>query len=140
MFEVGQRVWDVVRGEGVVDAIASNTPYPILVKFAAGGVTTYMTNGKSHVNNKNPSIYPYLVEVVRKVVKPSINWDAVDERFNYLAVDADGSAHLYGDEPELCLTSKEWVSKDPHKHCTEGLFKVENLGLCDWKDSLIART
>ena len=23
---------------------------------------------------------------------------------------------------------------------TEGLFKVENLGLCDWKDSLITRT
>lgn len=140
MFEVGQKVWDVVRGEGVVEAIESDTPYSVVVEFVTGGRDTYMTNGKCHVNDKNRSLYPYPVEVVKKVAKPSINWDAVDERFNYLAVDADGSAYLYGDEPELCLTFNEWVERGPDKHYTEGLFKVENLGLCDWKDSLITRT
>ena len=76
MFEVGQKVWDVVRGEGVVVAIGSNTPYPVAVEFVTGGgvVVTYMTNGKSHVNNTNPSLYPYPVEVVSRVVRKTIDW------------------------------------------------------------------
>lgn len=143
MFKVGQRVWDVVRGRGVVDAIRSETPYPVLVKFAAGGGDNYTMSGKSHVKHENRSLYPYPVEVVKKVVKevvkPSINWEAVDARFNYLAVDADGSAYLYRDMPELCLIFSEWVTRSTGSQCTEGLFKVENLGLCDWKESLVDR-
>ena len=99
MFKVGQKVWDVVRGRGIVDAIESETPYPISVKFADEGGGTYMTNGKSHVNNKNPSLYPYPVEVAKKVVRPTINWSHVHTKYRWLAKEPNGSHWLYEKQP-----------------------------------------
>ena len=99
MFKVGQTVWDVVRGEGVVAAIESEAPYPLAVKFADGGGCTYTMNGKSLVSYKNRSLYPYPIEVVKKVVKPSINWEHVQDKYKFLAQDANGNAWLYWEKP-----------------------------------------
>ena len=134
MFEVGQKVWDVVRGEGVVDAIESETPYPLVVKFAAGGGDTYMTNGKSHVNNKNSSLYPYPVEVVKKVVRPVIDWSHVHSKYRWLAKDPVGSYWLYEKQPYE--TDCGWKSENGDCICADG-FATLSPGFCDWEDSLI---
>ena len=136
MFEVGQKVWDVVRGEGVVDAIESETPYPINVKFADGGGDTYMTNGRSHVNNKNRSLYPYPVEVVKKVVKPSINWEHVRDKYKFLAQDANGNAWLYWEKP--LMGDGRWLAS--RGDCSEAdSYASYTPGIVDWKHSLIVR-
>ena len=134
MFEVGQRVWDVVRGEGVVDAIESETPYPINVKFADGGGDTYMTNGKSHVNYENRSLYPYPVEVAKKVVRPVIDWSHVHSKYRWLAKDPDGSYWLYEKQPYE--TDCGWKSENGDCTCADG-FATLSPGFCDWEDSLI---
>ena len=136
MFEVGQKVWDVVRGEGVVDAIESETPYPLVVRFVYGGGYTYTTNGKSLVSYKNRSLYPYPVEVVKKVVKPSINWEHVSSEFNYLAEDADGGVFLYEDKP---FTATETWTVDNGELAEAHMLASYTKGACDWKESLIER-
>ena len=134
MFEVGQTVWDVVRGRGVVSTIDSETPYPINVKFADGGGDTYMTNGKSHVNYENRSLYPYPVEVVKKVVRPVIDWSHVHSKYRWLAEDPDGSYWLYEKQPYK--TDYGWKSENGDCICADG-FATLSPGFCDWEDSLI---
>ena len=134
MFKVGQKVWDVVRGVGVVDAIGSETPYPINVRFAGGGGDTYMMGGKSHVNNKNPSLYPYPVEVAKKVVRPTINWSHVHTKYRWLAKEPSGSHWLHEKQPYK--TDYGWKSEDGDCTCADG-FATLSPGFCDWEDSLI---
>ena len=134
MFEVGQTVWDVVRGRGIVDAIESETLYPINVKFADGGGDTYMTNGKSLVSYKNRSLYPYPVEVVKKVVRPTIDWSHVHTKYRWLAKDPSGSHWLHEKQPYK--TSCGWKSEDGDCTCADG-FATLSPGFCDWEDSLI---
>ena len=144
MFEVGQKVWDVVRGEGVVYAIESETPYPVVVKFSDGGKGTYMVDGKSNVNNKNPSLYPYPVETIkkvtkpsiRKVTKPSINWDHVHENYMFLSRDADGRAWLYMEEP---MAGGSCWNTAGSVYARANSYASFSPGTCDWKDSLVVR-
>ena len=136
MFEVGQKVWDVVRGEGVVSTIDSETPYPICVKFADGGGCTYTTNGKSLVSFKNSSLYPYPVEIVSRVVRPTIDWSHVHSKYQWLAKDPDGSHWLYEEQP--IQTRYGWESKEGDCTCADG-FATLSPGSCDWEDSVIAR-
>ena len=44
-WEVGQVVWDVLYGKGVVEEVHSGCPYPVEVKFA-DDFRTYTTDGK----------------------------------------------------------------------------------------------
>lgn len=136
MFEVGQKVWDVVRGVGVVAAIESETPYPLIVRFAGGGGCTYMMSGKSHVTYENPSLYPYPVEVVRRVVRPTIDWSHVHIKYQWIAKDPDGSHWLYEEQP--FQTRYGWESKGGDCTCADG-FATLSPGYCDWEDSVIAR-
>ena len=136
MFEVGQRVWDVVRGVGVVAAIESEAPYPLTVKFADGGGCTYTTNGKSLESYKNRSLYPYPVEVVKKVVKPSINWEHVRDKYKFLAQDANGNAWLYWEKP--LMGDGRWLAS--RGDCSEAdSYASYTPGIVDWKHSLIVR-
>ena len=137
MFEVGQKVWDVVRGAGVVAAIESETPYPLIVRFAGGGGDTYMMSGKSHVTYENPSLYLYPVEVVKKVVRPTIDWSHVHTKYRWLTKEPSGSHWLYEKQPYK--TDYGWESEDGDCICADG-FATLSPGFCDWKDSLIART
>ena len=134
MFEVGQTVWDVVRGEGVVAAIESEAPYPLIVKFADGGGCTYTTNGKSLVSYKNRSLYPYPVEVVSRVVRPTIDWSHVHVKYRWIAKDPDGSHWLYAEQPTQ--TRYGWKSENGDCICADG-FATLSPGFCDWEDSLI---
>ena len=136
MFEVGQKVWDVVRGEGVVARIISSQVYPVIVKFSCGGNRGYTMSGEYHEDHVNPSLYPYPVEVIKKVTKPSINWEHVRGEYKFLVQDEDGNSWLCCEKPELdvdgwdvtqgeCSTVYSYASYTP--------------GTCDWKDSLVAR-
>ena len=136
MFKVGQKVWDVVRGEGVVVSVDSHPDYPVIVTLGSGVTESYTADGKYISDHTNTSLYPYPVEVIRKVSKPSINWEHVRGEYKFLAQDEDGSAWLYCEKPELdidgwdvtqgeCSTVYSYASYTP--------------GTCDWKDSLVAR-
>lgn len=136
MFEVGQKVWDVIAGGGTVDRIYKGYTYPVLVKFTDGGKGAYTTDGKEHENHEVPTLYPYPVEIVKKITKPSINWEHVRGEYKFLAQDVDGSAWLYWEEPKLCDVGwyaelGDFALADSHVSYTTGT--------CDWKDSLVAR-
>ena len=136
MFEVGQKVWDVVRGGGRVVRVDSSLNYPVIVKFVCGGNHSYTVDGKSHEAHENPSLYPYPVETVKKVTKPSINWEHVRDDYNYLSQDANGNAWLYWEKPEL--SEDHWIATEGE--CAEANSHVSYIpGTCDWKDSLVAR-
>ena len=137
MFKVGQKVWDVLCGEGVVvDVRKCVCNYPVVVSFDSGRRESYTTDGKCKEEHEKPSIYPYLIEVIKKVKKPSINWEHVRIEYKFLAQDIDGSAWLYCEEPELGEVGwyaelSDFALADSHVSYTPGT--------CDWKDSLVAR-
>ena len=139
MFKVGQKVWCAIYGEGLVERFCDGL-YQVHVNFKNGKVILYTSDGYIDVRFGNQTLFHYPVKIVRDKsvsIKPSICWEAVDTKFNYLAVDADGSAYLHGGMPVLWPELSLWRSQCSQR--TEGLFKVENLDMCDWKDSLVKR-
>ena len=64
MFKVGQKVWDVVRGEGVVTDILKFEEYPVIVVFN-NEEDSYTTEGKFFKNDAHPSLYPYEPKIVK---------------------------------------------------------------------------
>ena len=68
--------------------------------------------------------------------KPSINWDHVGGKWNYLAVD-DGYTFLYSNKPEAGRES--WCSEGNCYSISTGIYASYNSGDCSWEDSLIQR-
>ena len=64
MFKVGQKVWDVVRGEGVVTDILKWEEYPVLVEFDDED-ECYTAEGKYREDYAFPSLYPYEPKIVK---------------------------------------------------------------------------
>mgnify|MGYP003534318373 FL=1 len=64
MFKVGQKVWDVVRGEGVVTDILKWEEYPVLVEFDDED-ECYTADGKYREDYAFPSLYPYEPKMVK---------------------------------------------------------------------------
>ena len=137
MFKVGQKVWCVIFGEGVVrNILASDTRFPLVVEFN-GKWECYTLDGK-YLLNTAQTLFPRPTEIVKKVVKPSINWDHVHGKYNYLAADDMGNAWLYGKEPTIDDDNGYWdvelgefVLADTHVSYVPGT--------CDWKESLVKR-
>ena len=102
MFKVGQKVWCLIYGQGVVEEIlhASEGTYPVEVKFNDDFTVFYTADGKFY-NQGNVTLFPYPVEVIKSVTKPSIDWSHVSSEYNYLAQDSNGDGYLCGKEP-LC--------------------------------------
>lgn len=136
MFEVGQKVWDVLYGEGVVSRIGGTYIYPVLVKYIDGGEGTYTSDGREHENHTIPAIYPYPVEIIKKVTKPSIDWNHVHNKFKWVAQDSEGGCWLYEDKP--VEGEGEWKCSSGDCTPAEGFISLIP-GTCDWKDSLVAR-
>lgn len=136
MFEFKQKVWCVMFGAGVVrDILASDTRFPVVVEFN-DKLGCYTPDGKYALNTAQV-LFPYPVEVIKKVTKPSINWDHVHSKFKYLAQDADGSAWLYAEKPQINHSS-HW-SGVLGGHAKAESHATYDPGTCDWKDSLIER-
>ena len=64
MFIVGQKVWDVVRGEGVVTGIDKDEAYSVNVEFA-DEEEFYAADGRYRENDAHPSLYPYEPKIVK---------------------------------------------------------------------------
>ncbi len=64
VFHVGQKVWDVVRGEGVVTDILKWEEYPVLVEFDDED-ECYTADGKYREDDVRPSLYPYEPKIVK---------------------------------------------------------------------------
>lgn len=136
MFKVGQKVWCVMFGEGVVTSVLpEGAKYPVEVNFGGGVYDHYTIDGK-YTPNATQTLFPYPVEIVKKVAKPSINWEHVDSKFNYLAEDSNEDAFLYEKEPFITMTafgSRGGEIAEVH------MFASYVKGTCDWKESLVKR-
>ena len=101
-----------------------------------GKLECYTLDGK-YVLNTAQVLFPHPVEVIKKVTKPSINWEHVDSKFEYLAEDSNGGAFLYGKEP-FATADYDWCAQSDET--VEAIvFASYTPGTCDWKDSLIKR-
>lgn len=136
MFKVNQPVWDVMFGEGVVTKFSTGeTRYPLVVEFPGTSVEHYTLDGKYMVYAAQ-TLFPYPVEIAKKVIKPSINWEHVDSKFKYLAEDPCGSAFLYEEKPFTALTS--WGIQGGEA-VEAFMFASYAKGTCDWRESLVKR-
>ena len=136
MFEVGQKVWDILHGEGTVLRADETYTYPVRIKFANGVECTYTLDGKYCDEHTIPALYPYPVEVVKKMTKPTVSWDHVNSRYNYLAQDKEGTCWVYENIP--IPREVEWTSSRGDctpADCLQSLVP----GTCSWEDSLVER-
>ena len=137
MFEVGQKVWDVVRGEGVVEDVREClSTYPVVVGLGSGRYESYTLEGRYAEYDENISLYTHPVEVIKKVTKPSINWEHVRGEYKFLAQDVNGKAWMYCTEPGIgedhwFTTSGECAKAHSYASYTPGT--------CNWEDSLVTR-
>ena len=137
-FYVGQKVWCVLFGEGVV-AQSTHDMYPVKVKFKTGDVKTYTREGYMYINCRNQSLFPRPVKIVQddSATKPSIDWSHVKEDYKWLSVNANGSADVYEYEPKVG-GGGYWCNPKGGSNKVNGLASYVP-GTCDWKDSLVKR-
>ena len=141
MFRVGQKVWCVSFVPGTVTEV-NNRPIArysdIAVRFVRDNlVATFTPDGRPHVK-ADVCLFPYPVKVVRddEHRKPSIDWEHVSSKFNYLAEDADGGVFLYEDKP---FTDTEAWTVDYGELAEAHMLASYTKGTCNWKESLIER-
>lgn len=138
MFIENQTVWCAMFGKGVVARInPKGAKFPVVVKFDGLMERCYSLEGKyEQLYATQPTLFPYPIEIVKKVTKPSIDWSHVSEEFQYLAMDENGRHHLFAVKPTL--TASEWTMRALYTEA--GHFASFIPGTCDWKDSLVERT
>ena len=138
MFKVNQKVWCAIYGAGVVARIREGeVDYSVVVLFKSTGdenVITYTADGKYHCTG-NVTLFPYPIEIVKAVTKPTIDWNHVSPEYNYLAQDSNGDGYLCGKNPH-CM-AYTWSMESPYIRATT--FTSYEPGTCDWKDSLVER-
>lgn len=136
MFKENQTVWCAIYGAGVVYSIRQGyeVDYSVTVKFSDDLFVGYTADGQYDMKG-NVTLFPYPVEIVKAVTKPSIDWSHVSEDFKYLAMDENGLHHLYGEKP--LQGSSHWATNITYIHADH--FTSFTPGTCDWKDSLVKR-
>lgn len=123
-------------GEGEVTQILNNGgTYPLLVEFPGKRVEGYTLDGKFRADARQ-TLFPHPVEVIKKVTKPSINWEHVASKFNYLAEDSCGTAYLYEEEPFI---SRAAFGSRGGEAIEAFMFASYKKGTCNWKESLVKR-
>ena len=139
MFTEGQEVWCAIYGAGVVKRIRqeSGVEYPVIVLVNSNSddesVVTYTNDGKYHKGG-NVTLYPYPVEIVKAITKPSIHWDQVSPEYGYLLQDSDGEGYLCSEKPTRAESG--WFVSS---YIPANAFSSYKSGSCDWKDSLVKR-
>ena len=94
MFQVGQKVWDVVRGEGVVTDILKWEEYPVIVEFD-GEEESYATDGKYREDYAFPSLYPYEPKIVKAEGNEETPFFSVFEKGDLVQVKFVGSEEIH---------------------------------------------
>ena len=138
MFKKGQKVWDAMFGPGeVLEILTNGATFPVIVRFGPdAGVVYFALDGK-HLAFATRTLFPYPVEIVKKVTKPSIDWSHVKDKYKWLAVNANGCASMYEDEPKVG-DGGYWYNPKGGSNMVNGLVSYVP-GTCDWKDSLVKR-
>lgn len=138
MFIENQTVWCAMFGKGVVARIShKGAKFPVVVNFGGLMERCYSLEGKyEQLYATQPTLFPYPIEIVKKVTKPYINWEYVDSKFKYLAEDSNGVAFLYEKEPFSTMTA---FSNGGGAFAEVCMFASYLKGTCDWKESLIKR-
>ena len=136
MFEKDQKVWCAIYGAGVVTEIyrASAGTYPVEVRFNNGRTCVYTSDGK-YCADSSIVLFPYPIEIVKAIAKPSIDWSHVSEDFQYLAMDSGGLHHLFAEKPEPIAV--EWTTYALYIYAEH--FASFTPGTCNWRDSLVKR-
>ena len=137
MFKVGQKVWCLIYGQGVVAEVDGENAcgsYNVIVKFNDDFSISYTSDGKYHETG-NVVLFPYPIEITKAITKPSIDWSHVSEDFQYLAMDSGGLHHLFTEKPEPIAV--EWTTHALYIYA--GHFASFIPGTCDWRDSLVKR-
>ena len=94
MFRVGQKVWDVVRGEGVVTDILKWEEYPVIVEFD-DEEEFYTTDGKYREDDVRPSLYPYEPKIVKADGNEDTPFIPVFEQGDLVQVKFVGSEEIH---------------------------------------------
>ena len=94
MFQVGQKVWDVVRGEGVVTGIWEGETYSVNVELA-NEEEYYTTDGKYREDDVHPSLYPYEPKIVKADGNEDTHFIPVFEEGDLVQVKFVGSEEIH---------------------------------------------
>ena len=94
MFQVGQKVWDVVRGEGVVTDILKWEEYPVIVEFD-DEEECYTADGKYRRDYAFPSLYSYVPEIVKSESNENTSFIATFEQSDLVQVKFVGSEEIH---------------------------------------------
>ncbi len=137
MFEVKQKVWDTVFGPGEVVRFLTGTQFCVVVRFGVDGFREYFTLDGKHQSSAMQTLFPYPVQVVKKDEKPSIDWDHVDPKYEYLARDSFGYGWLYSEKP--VPDEKIWGVPEGKYALLADDYASYVPGTCDWWDSLVKR-
>ena len=145
MFKKGQTVWCLIYGQGVVTEVDEDyidedrieDTYSVFVKFQNNDDhlnISYTNDGRYRLEG-NVTLFPYPVEVVRTITKPSIDWSHVSPEYNYLAQDSYGRGYLCAKKPHRMSTA--WSMETPYVRAAA--FTSYEPGACNWTDSLVKR-
>ena len=140
MFIENQTVWCAMFGKGVVARInPKGAKFPVVVNFGGLMERCYSLEGKyEQLYATQPTLFPYPIEIVKKITKPSIDWDHVAPKYKYLSEDSGGIAFLYDEEPYVASDASAWYAQGDEVVEADG-FASYTKGTCDWKDSLVKR-
>ena len=94
MFQVGQKVWDIVRGEGVVTEVLEFEEYPVIVAFN-NEEDSYTTEGKYLENDAYPSLYPYEPKIVKAESNEPTSFIPTFEQGDLVQVKFVGSVEIH---------------------------------------------
>ena len=94
-FQVGQKVWDVVRGEGVVSDILKWEEYPVIVEFDCGEEECYTADGKYREDYALPSLYTYEPKIVKANGNEGTPFIATFEKGDLVQVKFVGSEEIH---------------------------------------------
>ena len=94
MFQVGQKVWDVVRGEGVVTGIWEGETYSVNVELA-NEEECYTTDGKYREDDVLPSLDTYEPKIVKAEGNEDTPFFSVFEKGDLVQVKFVGSEEIH---------------------------------------------
>ena len=94
MFQVGQKVWDVVRGEGVVTDILEWEEYPVIVEFD-DEEEFYTEDGKYREDYARPSLYPYEPKIIKAESNENTSFIATFGQGDLVQVKFVGSEEIH---------------------------------------------
>lgn len=119
--------------------------YLIALRQAGATFHVWSTTGDFWLKIKSPRDFEHF-EVLRvsapEKVKPSIDWSAINKKWNWLAMDSDGTWYLYDKSPDLIINSGIWGSANSDYECRllrSDLLRSFEPGNVEWTDSLIVR-